>query len=83
MEGFLIGIDDPRAAEVQELLQDHLTFANEHSPPGDVDALDVTGLLADDVTFFSLRGRGDLLGVGTLRQLDPLHAEMERDGSAS
>ena len=64
MDDFVIEIDDPGAADVQELLQAHLTFANEHSPPEDVHVLDVTGLLADDVTFFSLRGRGDLLGSG-------------------
>ena len=73
----MIERDDPRADDVQELLRAHLTFANEHSPPEDVHALDLTGLLAEDVSFFSLRLRGDLLGVGALRQLDATHAEIK------
>jgi putative acetyltransferase len=77
MDEFDIGIDDPRAADVQLLLATHLAFADEHSPPEDVHALDVTGLLAHDVSFFSLRVQGQLLAVGALKQLDPMHAEIK------
>ena len=40
-----ISIDDPRAPDVTALLERHLAFANAHSPPEDVHALDVDGLL--------------------------------------
>ncbi|MGO9197023.1 MAG: GNAT family N-acetyltransferase [Acidimicrobiales bacterium] len=72
-----ISIDDPRAPDVRELLERHLAFANSHSPPEDVHALEVEGLLDPSVTFFSFRRDGDLLGVGALKQLDDRHAELK------
>jgi putative acetyltransferase len=72
-----ISIDDPRASDVRGLLERHLAFANLHSPPEDVHALDVDGLLEPDVTFFSFRVDGVLLGVGALKQLDAHHAELK------
>ena len=63
----LIASDDPRAADVRELLATHLTFANEHSPPEDVHALDLDGLLAPDILFFSYRVHGELLAIGALK----------------
>lgn len=59
------------------LLETHLSFARAASPPEDVHALDVNGLLSPDVTFFSLRDDGTLLGVGALREIDPTHGEIK------
>jgi putative acetyltransferase len=73
----VISIDDPRASDVRELLERHLAFANLHSPPEDVHALDVDGLLEPSVTFFSFRVRGELLGVGAIKQLDESQAELK------
>jgi len=73
----VIDEDDPGAPDVQELLGRHLEFAHQHSPPEDVYALDSEGLRRDDVTFFSARRDGTLLGVGALRQLDASHAELK------
>jgi putative acetyltransferase len=72
-----ISIDDPRADDIRALLQRHLAFANTHSPPEDVHALDVDGLVDASVTFFSFRINGELLGVGALKQLDEGHAEVK------
>jgi putative acetyltransferase len=72
-----IGPDDPRAPDVVALLERHLVFANEHSPPEDVHALDVDGLLDPAVTFLSLRRSDQLLGVGALKQLDATHGELK------
>ena len=72
-----ISIDDPRTPDVGYLLQRHLAFTNTHSPPEDVHALDVEGLLDPAVTFYSLRLDGELLGVGALKQLDDGHAEVK------
>jgi putative acetyltransferase len=72
-----ISIDDPRAHDVQALLEAHLAFARGHSPPEDTHALDVDGLLDPRVTFFSLRREGRLLAVGALKMLDADHAEVK------
>ncbi len=72
-----ISIDDPTAADVRALLERHLAFARSQSPPEDVHALDIDGLLDPAVTFFSYRLEGELLGVGALKQLDEGHAELK------
>ena len=72
-----IAPDDPVAPDVRALLSRHLQFAHEHSPPEDVHALDSEGLRSDDVTFFSARIDGVVVGVGALRQLNPEHAELK------
>ena len=75
--GLVIARDDPRAEDVQQLLVVHLAFADDHSPPEDVHALDATGLLAPDMTFCSGRVGGELVVVGALRRLDDDHAEIK------
>jgi putative acetyltransferase len=77
MGELIAGMDSPRSVDVQELLAVHLAFANEHSPPEDVHALDVTGLLEESVSFFSIREDGRLLGVGAINQLDESHGELK------
>jgi putative acetyltransferase len=73
----VIAVDDPRAQDVQALLDAHLEFARKATPPEDVHALDIEGLLDPAVTFFSARLEGELLGVGALKQLDESHAELK------
>ncbi len=68
----VIAVDDPRAEDVRALLAAHLAFARRVTPPEDVHALDIEGLLDPAVTFFSARLDGELLGVGALKQLDDL-----------
>jgi putative acetyltransferase len=72
-----ISIHDPRAEDVRELLERHLAFAAMHSPPEDVHALDVEGLVDPAVTFFGLRSDGRLLAVGAIKRLDEGHAELK------
>lgn len=72
-----ISIDDPMAQDVRRLLERHLEFANTHSPPEDVHALDVGGLLDPAITFFSFRLDGELLAVGALKRLDEETAELK------
>lgn len=72
-----IARDDPRAADVRNLLRQHLAFANEHTAPEDIHALDVDRLLDPAVTFFSYRSDDGLLAVGALKQLDGTHAEVK------
>jgi putative acetyltransferase len=77
VEGFVIEVDDPRRDDVRALLEQHLSFAREVTPPEDIHALDLEGLLDPAITFFSLRDDGRLLGVGAIKQLDPHHAELK------
>ena len=76
MEGE-IAADDPRAADVRALLERHLAFANDHSPPEDVHALDVDALVDPSITFVSYRVDGELLGVGALKDLGEGHGELK------
>jgi putative acetyltransferase len=63
VHGFVIEVDDPKRDDVRSLLEQHLTFARGTTPPEDVHALDLDGLLDSTITFFSLRVDGALLGV--------------------
>jgi putative acetyltransferase len=72
-----IAADDPRAADVRALLERHLAFANDHSPPEDVHALDVDALVDPSITFVSYRVDGELLGVGALKDLGEGHGELK------
>ena len=72
-----IEIDDPTRADVFALLEEHLRNMYELSPPESVHALDVTGLKAPDITFWSVREGDLLLGCGALRQLSPDHGEVK------
>ena len=77
MASYVVGPDDPDSPDVQALLDRHLSFAHAHSPPEDVYALDGSALRTDDITFCSVRDGGELLGVGALRRLDDIHAEIK------
>lgn len=77
MVGLVVAVDDPRRDDVRALLERHLAFARDVTPPEGVYALDVDGLLDPTVTFFSARLDGELLGVGALRQLDGSHGELK------
>jgi putative acetyltransferase len=70
-------VDDPRAADVRRLLELHLAFTRAQSPPEDVHALDIDGLLDPAVALFSFRAGGELLAIGALKQLDERHAELK------
>lgn len=72
-----ISVDDPRKPDVRALLERHLTFSLEQTPPEHSFALDVDGLLDPAITFFSLRLADELLGVGAIKQLSPEHAEIK------
>jgi putative acetyltransferase len=72
-----IAPDDPRAADIRQLLEHHLEHSYAISPPEDVHALDLEGLLHPDVSFFSFRRDGELLGIGALKRLDDHHVELK------
>ena len=73
----MIAIDDPRGDDVRSLLAAHLALAHETTPPENVHALDVSGLLDPAITFYSCRVDGELVGIGALKQLDASHGELK------
>ena len=73
----LIAIEDPRAADIRELLGRHLEHMASLSPPENVFALDVDGLLDPAVTFYAYRRDGLLLAVGAIKRLDDEHGELK------
>ncbi len=77
MPSACISADDPRADDVRGLLQRHLDFARGCTPPEDVHALDIDGLLNPAVTFCTYRRDGDLLAVGALKFLNDSHGELK------
>jgi len=68
------GLDDPR---VVELLRAHLTRARAETAPGSAHALDLSGLRAPDVTFWSAWEDDALAGVGALKALSAEHGEVK------
>jgi len=77
MVAFVIAPDDPESTDVRALLDAHLAFAKWESPPEDVHALEVDELLGENVSFFTIRENGALVGVGALKHLDDLHVEIK------
>ncbi len=72
-----IEMDDPARPDVLALLEEHLRNMHELSPPESVHALDVSRLKTPDITFWTVREGGLLLGCGALRQLSPEHGEIK------
>ncbi|MDJ0748079.1 MAG: GNAT family N-acetyltransferase [Woeseiaceae bacterium] len=69
--------DDLSGERIQALLAAHLRGMHDHSPPESVHALDLEGLRAPDVTFWSAWAGDDLLGCAALRELNPGHGEIK------
>jgi putative acetyltransferase len=77
VSGFDIALDDPSTPDVRALLEVHRAFSYANSPPEDVHVMDIDALQSNDVSFFSCREDGALLGVGALKRLDDRHAELK------
>jgi putative acetyltransferase len=73
----VVGLDDPRCAEVLEVLERHLAFSFATTEPEHVFALDLDGLTAPGVHFVSARRDGVVLGIGALKALDATNGELK------
>jgi putative acetyltransferase len=75
--GLEIRTDDPRSEDVRALLAIHLAFSRTVTPAEYSFALDVDELVDRDVTFFSARRDGEVVGVAALKRLNETHAELK------
>jgi putative acetyltransferase len=66
--------NDPRVAE---LLHMHLTSARAQTAPGSAHALDLGGLQAPDISFWTIWNGETLVGIGALKRLAPDHGEIK------
>lgn len=69
MADVLVAIDDPFAADVLVLLDEHLAEMRATSPPCSVHALEPSGLVGSHMTFYTARDDQLLLGCGALKDL--------------
>lgn len=72
-----IEVDDLTRPAVIDLLREHLHDMHALSPPESVHALDLEGLRAPDVTFWSAWDGDTLVGCGALKELDATHGEIK------
>ena len=72
-----IEVDDLTRPQVLALLEEHLTNMHALSPRESVHALDVSGLRAPEITFWTVWDGDDLVGCGALKQLSPEHGEVK------
>ena len=63
--------------ELAHVLQAHWLFCTSSTPIEHVYALDASKLFSSDITVFGARIDGELVGVGAMRKLDLLHAELK------
>lgn len=74
---FNISVDDLNGSEIAEFLQAHIDDMRAISPPESKHALDLDGLRAADITFWSVYLAGELVGCGALKELTPGHGEIK------
>ena len=63
--------------DVRALLDYHFRRMRENSPPEACHVLPTDGLSGPDITFWSVRENGDLLGFGALKALSADHSEIK------
>lgn len=72
-----IRLDDLDSQQVQDLLAAHLAGMQENSPPESVYALDLSGLLAANVSVWTAWDSGELMGIGALKRLSSSTGEIK------
>jgi putative acetyltransferase len=64
-----IRIDDLTGPEIQSLLEEHLKFTYETTPPESIHALQLDELRKPEITFWTAWEDGELMGCGALKAL--------------
>jgi putative acetyltransferase len=69
--------DDLSGPETAAFLAEHVRQLKSLSPPESKHALDLDALRAPEVTFWSVRDGGEVVGCGAIKALDAEHAELK------
>ncbi len=69
--------DDLTGPEIEAFLEAHVAQLRSMGPPESTHALDLAGLRAPDVRFWSAHDAGELVGCVALKRLDTRHAELK------
>lgn len=72
-----IAPDDLTSAEIVAFLEAHVSQLRSLGPPESTHALDLDGLRAPGVRFWSAYDAGELVGCAALQRLDATHAELK------
>lgn len=72
-----IAVDDLSGAEIAVFLEEHLQDMRSTTPLESKHALDLEGLRRPEVTFWTVRDGGAVVGCGALQRLDAEHAEVK------
>lgn len=75
--------DDLTGDKIARLLREHLDDMHDITPIESVHALDLEGLRAPEITFWSAWDGDDLLGCGALKELDLRSGEIKSMRTAS
>ncbi|KUL37336.1 GCN5 family acetyltransferase [Streptomyces sp. NRRL F-4489] len=72
-----IVVDDLSGPEIAAFLEAHVTEMRQITPLESKHALDLDGLRRPEVTFWSVRDDGALIGCGAVKRLDAGHGEIK------
>jgi len=72
-----IQLDDLSGPEIAAFLEEHIADMKSVSPPESKHALDLDGLRAPGVTFWTLKYNNQLAACAALKQLDSQHGEIK------
>lgn len=72
-----IAVDDLSGPRIAEFLQEHVDQMRSLTPLESKHALDLDGLRAPEVTFWSVTDGDEVLGCGAIKRLDAEHAELK------
>lgn len=72
-----IKLDDLQGEAIIQLLEEHMQDMQSTSPPESVHALDLQGLRAPDITFWSAWENSELAGCGALKELSNARGEIK------
>ncbi len=72
----ILGIKMP-PEEFSELVRDHLQSMTLHSPPESIHSIGLESLRKPEITFWSAWEGDELVGCGTLKELDGQHGEIK------
>lgn len=78
-----IAEEDPTTPDVVALLEAHLAFSLEVTPPEDVYAMGPEAVAAEQLVVIGARENGALVGIGAVREIDTRTGEVKSMHTAS